>query len=139
MAIEYTNFSNFKALQKLPKFGFLVCTHTIWQPWATYAVDQRLLYSASYFGPTTYLTRYIVNILELPPSPKKLKRVGLLFNLGPMLWYLKYFRRIIHRKNLRFWLKTKLNFEQKLIIILLFKKNAIFSLKIGENRRKLLS
>jgi hypothetical protein len=29
---------------------------------------------------------------------------------GPMLWFFKYFRRKIQRKNWRFWLKTKLNF-----------------------------
>jgi hypothetical protein len=26
---------------------------------------------------------------------------------GPMLWFFKYFRRKIQRKNWRFWLKTK--------------------------------
>jgi hypothetical protein len=31
---------------------------------------------------------------------------------GPMLWFLKYFRRKILRKNWRFWLNTKLNFEK---------------------------
>jgi hypothetical protein len=28
-------------------------------------------------------------------------------NLGPMLWFFKYFRRKILRKKWRFWLKTK--------------------------------
>jgi hypothetical protein len=33
-------------------------------------------------------------------------------NQGPMLWFFKYFRRKILRKNWRFRLKTKLNFEK---------------------------
>jgi hypothetical protein len=32
--------------------------------------------------------------------------------LGPMLWFFKYFCRKIRRKNWRFWLKTKLNYEK---------------------------
>jgi hypothetical protein len=36
-----------------------------------------------------------------------------------------------------FYSKTKPNFEKKLIITLVFEKNAIFSPKIGKNRRKL--
>jgi hypothetical protein len=33
MAIKYTNSVDFKALQNLPKLGFLVWKYTIWQPW----------------------------------------------------------------------------------------------------------
>jgi hypothetical protein len=40
-----------------------------------------------------------------------------------MLWFLKYFRRKFLQKNWRFWLKTKLNFENELIIASVFKKN----------------
>jgi hypothetical protein len=36
MAIEYTNFYHSKALENVPKFGFLVRKHTIWQPWPKY-------------------------------------------------------------------------------------------------------
>jgi hypothetical protein len=31
---------------------------------------------------------------------------------GPMVWFFKYFRRKIQQKNLRFWLKIKLNFAK---------------------------
>jgi hypothetical protein len=34
MAIEYTNFFHYKALQNLPKFGFSVRKQNIWQPWS---------------------------------------------------------------------------------------------------------
>jgi hypothetical protein len=43
----------------------------------------------------------------------------------------------ILRKNWRFLLKTKLNFEKKMIITLVFKKTSIFSPKIGKNGRNL--
>jgi hypothetical protein len=33
MAIEYTNLFHCKALQNLPKLGFLVWKYPIWQPW----------------------------------------------------------------------------------------------------------
>jgi hypothetical protein len=33
-------------------------------------------------------------------------------NLGPMLWFFKYFRRKIQQKNWRFSLKTKLNYAK---------------------------
>jgi hypothetical protein len=33
MAIKHTNIFLFKALQNLPKLGFLVLKHAIWQPW----------------------------------------------------------------------------------------------------------
>jgi hypothetical protein len=33
-------------------------------------------------------------------------------DLGPMLWFFKYFRRKIRRKNWRFWLKTKQNYPK---------------------------
>jgi hypothetical protein len=58
---------------------------------------------------------------------------------GPMLLFFKYFRRKIQRKNWRLWLKTKLNYEKKLIITLVFKKNANFLPKIVKNSRKLWS
>jgi hypothetical protein len=53
--------------------------------------------------------------------------------LGPMLWFLEYFRRKILRKNWRFWPATKLNYTEKMIITLVFEKNANF---FAENRRK---
>jgi hypothetical protein len=53
---------------------------------------------------------------------------------GPMLWFLKYFRLKIRRKNWRFWLKTKINFEKYLIIALVFEKQAKF---FAENLGKL--
>jgi hypothetical protein len=33
MALNYTNIFQSKALQNLPKLGFLVWTETIWKPW----------------------------------------------------------------------------------------------------------
>jgi hypothetical protein len=33
VSIKYTNIFQCKTLQNLPKFGFLVWKHTIWQPW----------------------------------------------------------------------------------------------------------
>jgi hypothetical protein len=35
-----------------------------------------------------------------------------LAELGPMLWFFKYFRQKIQRKNCHFWLKTKLNYAK---------------------------
>jgi hypothetical protein len=60
-------------------------------------------------------------------------------HLGPMLWFFKYFRRKNLQKNLAFLTQNKAKFWKKLIITLVFKKNAIFSPKIGKNRRKLWS
>jgi hypothetical protein len=66
-------------------------------------------------------------------------------NLGPMLWFLKYFRRKIQRK-MAFLTQNKAKLYKNLIITLVFKKNANFfaencrkSQKIVENRRKLWS
>jgi hypothetical protein len=56
-----------------------------------------------------------------------------------MLCFFKYFLPNIFAKKWRFWLKTKLNFEKKLITTLVFRKNANFLPKIVENRRKLWS
>jgi hypothetical protein len=49
-----------------------------------------------------------------------------------MLWFLKYFRRKILRKNWRFWLITKLNSAKILIITLVFEKTPIFRRKLGK-------
>jgi hypothetical protein len=54
------------------------------------------------------------------------------WDLEPMLWFLKYFRRNIQRKKWRPWLETKANFEN-VIITLVFEKNAIF---FAENSQK---
>jgi hypothetical protein len=65
-------------------------------------------------------------------------RVGKQGDRGPMLWFLKYFRRKIRRKNSHFWLKTKLyyaNFDHYIV----FEKNANILPKIVENLRKLWS
>jgi hypothetical protein len=58
---------------------------------------------------------------------------------GTDVMIFKIFSPKIFAKKWRFWLKTKLNFEKKLIITLVFKKNAIFLAKIGKNRQKLCS
>jgi hypothetical protein len=58
---------------------------------------------------------------------------------GPMLWFLKFFRRKIQRNKLAFLTQNKANLCKILIITLIFEKNAIFSPKIVENRRKLWS
>jgi hypothetical protein len=55
-----------------------------------------------------------------------------------MLWFFKYFRWKILRKNLRFWLKTKLIFLKKLIITLVFKKNANFLAENWEKSQKIV-
>jgi hypothetical protein len=60
------------------------------------------------------------------------------FHLGPMLWFLKHFRRKIWRKKLRFFAQTTAGFCKK-FITLVFEKYDIFSLKIDKNRRKLWS
>jgi hypothetical protein len=58
---------------------------------------------------------------------------------GPMLWFFKYFRQKKLSKKLAFLSQNKAKFWKKLIITLVFEKNAIFSPKIGENRIKLWS
>jgi hypothetical protein len=55
-----------------------------------------------------------------------------------MLWFLKYFHRKNYPKNWRFWLKTKLNFEKKLIVTLVFKKNANFFAENWEKSQKIV-
>jgi hypothetical protein len=48
MVIKYNNIVHSKALQILPKLGFLVWKQTIWQPWSVSAVIYNrlnLLYS----------------------------------------------------------------------------------------------
>jgi hypothetical protein len=56
---------------------------------------------------------------------------------GPMLWFLKYFRRKIQHKSCRFWLKTKLNYAKFWSKHRFSRKTPIFSPKIVEYRRKL--
>jgi hypothetical protein len=34
MTLKYTNIFHSKGLQTIPKFGFLVCNYTFWQPWS---------------------------------------------------------------------------------------------------------
>jgi hypothetical protein len=54
-------------------------------------------------------------------------------NLGPMLGFLKNFRRKIFRKKLAFLTRMKGYFAEKVIITLVFEKNANF---FAENRQK---
>jgi hypothetical protein len=58
--------------------------------------------------------------------------------LGPMLWFLKYFRQKNWRKNWRFWLKTKLNYEKNLNITLVFEKNAILFVENCQKLQKIV-
>jgi hypothetical protein len=51
--------------------------------------------------------------------------------------FFKYFHQKIQRKKLAFFTQNKAEICKILIITLVFEKNAIFSQKIGENRRKL--
>jgi hypothetical protein len=53
--------------------------------------------------------------------------------------FLNIFAEKFLRKNWRFWLENKAKFWKKLIITMVFKKNANFLPKIGKNRRKLWS
>jgi hypothetical protein len=72
-------------------------------------------------------------IITLSPPPKKTRNdfswklslahvlflcivcfAAYMYILGPMLWFLKYFRRKILRKNWRFWLKAKQNFDHNI-------------------------
>jgi hypothetical protein len=54
-------------------------------------------------------------------------------HLGPMLWFFKYFRRKFLQTKLSFLTQNKAKFWEKLIITLVFKKNAIF---FAENCQK---
>jgi hypothetical protein len=58
-------------------------------------------------------------------------------NQGPMLWFFVYFRRNFFAKKLAFLTQNKAKFWKKLIITLVFKKNANFFrrklAKIAEN------
>jgi hypothetical protein len=51
---------------------------------------------------------------------------------GPMLWFLKYFRQKFLRTNLRFWLKTKINFEKNYHNIGFWKKRQFFRRKLSK-------
>jgi hypothetical protein len=56
VSIKYTNIFHCKTLQNLPKFGFLVCKQTIWQPWFAPQPGQPLEKNTHHFA-LTYLTR----------------------------------------------------------------------------------
>jgi hypothetical protein len=57
----------------------------------------------------------------------------ILLNLGPMLWFLKYFRRKIQQKKLAFLTQNKAKLCKNLIITLVFETNANF---FAENCQK---
>jgi hypothetical protein len=58
--------------------------------------------------------------------------------LGPMLWFLKYFRRKIKQKYQRFWRKTKLVLAKSVIITLVFEKKANFFAENGLKSQKIV-
>jgi hypothetical protein len=71
IVIKYTNIYNSKALQILPKLGFLVRKQTIWQPcWATIRSFDTFL---SVLGKVTYVGRYQERSCN-PGLTKSLKR-----------------------------------------------------------------
>jgi hypothetical protein len=49
MSIKYTNIFHCKALQNIPKFGFLGWKHTIWQPWRNLLNKERTLLAFTEF------------------------------------------------------------------------------------------
>jgi hypothetical protein len=58
-----------------------------------------------------HLPIFWVSLAEYRQKIKNFKNTGSILKaqyLGPVLWFLKYFRRKIRRKKWRFWLKTKL-------------------------------
>jgi hypothetical protein len=58
---------------------------------------------------------------------------------GPILWFLKYFRRKIWRKYWRFLLKNTASFWKTMIITLVFEKKAIFLADNGQKSQKIVS
>jgi hypothetical protein len=61
VSIKYTNIFHCKTLQNLPKFGFLVCKQTIWQPWFGPVVRHKInslraiyIHESPKFGWTTH-------------------------------------------------------------------------------------
>jgi hypothetical protein len=80
------------------------------------------------------LTVWRLHSLTGPKRSTQLTFPQLQCDQGPMLWFFKYFRQKIQRKNGRFWLKTKLNYICKILIMtLVFEKNANF---FAENCKK---
>jgi hypothetical protein len=73
--------------------------------------------------------------VSLQESGKRgfLKMVSRTNDLGPMLWFFKYFRRKIQRTKLAFFTQNKAKLCKILIITLVFEKNANF---FAENCRK---
>jgi hypothetical protein len=59
-------------------------------------------------------------------------------DLGPMLWFFKYFCQKIQRKNWRFWLGNKAKLCNILIITLVFEKNANFFAKNCRKSKKIV-
>jgi hypothetical protein len=74
MAIKYINIFQSKALQNLPKFGFLVWKQTIWQPWdaATKRGRRNVSYLTAFLGTirqsftcvVSYLTTFLGTIRQ---------------------------------------------------------------------------
>jgi hypothetical protein len=63
-------------------------------------------------------------------------KIAAIYSWGRCYDFKKYFRRKIWRKQLAILTPNAAILWQKLIIILVYKKNAIFSPIVGENRRK---
>jgi hypothetical protein len=67
MTIEYANFINSKALKNLPKFGFSVWKHTIWQPWS----------AVTGYAPDNKNKHYVTSLrLARSPAAAKNKRIS---------------------------------------------------------------
>jgi hypothetical protein len=93
------------AFKNLPKLGDLVWKRTIWQPWLK---CQYL--NANILGRYNCIKPW--SRIRLSNSFKQVNMTCFQGDQGPMLWFFKYFRRKIRRKNWRFWLKTKLKYSK---------------------------
>jgi hypothetical protein len=81
---------------------------------------------------TTLSLGQLILFLDLPTKVTEGKILDPLADQGPMLWFFKYFRRTIQRKNWRFRLKTKLNYAKFLSSHWFLRKTPIFCRKLSK-------
>jgi hypothetical protein len=81
----------------------------------------------------------LINVMNALKCYKGANRIETIFcNLEPMLWFFQYFRRKILRKKLAFLTRNKDKFWKKLIITLVFKRNANFFAENCEKSQKIV-
>jgi hypothetical protein len=101
-----TSVFEFRFWNFICSYIFLLCYSMHKHFTFTLRILQRSTYNCAFY----ILNKIFYHCLSLNPSRRVLTAEKQF--QGPMLWFLKYFRRKFQRKNWRFWLKTKLNYAK---------------------------